>query len=419
MAKTQLLDGEGANLLEQASTQWQTGDWQGLAQLNPDTLQHHPDRAKLTLLAAAGRLQIGLNGEAKEYIRLAEDWGIRKDLISQILISGVHNNLGRASMAKGDVKAALKHFEYAFRIVEPDADPRLMVEARAVRETAQLGLLTQAAQLMDNQLNAVKKHKGQEEARIKILEAELELLHHELSLAQQRQQLFSPDNTKKLSIPTGSDDWLFQLRKKSVSQLGQDLWVLEKTDYKRGGYFVEFGATDGVLLSNTWLLEKEFGWQGICAEPNPKFFEKLKENRSCIVSNQYIGRETGQQVEFILADVYGGSREFLDIDHHKEKRNAYAVAGHVANFISISLDDFLKQHHAPFTIDYMSIDTEGSEYDLLCAFPFEKWNIQLLSIEHNHGKTCNHIRDLLVRYGYTYVEREWDYFFEKSKKFNL
>ncbi|WP_448871322.1 FkbM family methyltransferase [Desulfobulbus propionicus] len=401
------------NLLERSRTQWQFGDWPSLAQLNRDTLQHHPDRAKLALLAAAGRLQTGQNAEARQFVRLAQDWGVSKKLISQILIAGVHNNIGRAYMAKGEDKVALNHFEDAIRLVQPNAVRRLVGEARAVREAVQLGLLPQAAQLMDIQLKDTKNCNGQEQARIKILETEIELLHHELSLAQQRQQLFAYKAAESVSNPIGSEAWKKQLQKKSVSQLGQDLWVLEKTDYKRGGFFVEFGATDGVLLSNTWLLEKEFGWQGICAEPNPKFFEQLKQNRHCIVSNQYIGRETGQIVDFILAGAYGGSREFSGSDSHEKKRTAYATAGQLTTFITISLDDFLEQHEAPHDIDYISIDTEGSEYDLLSTFPFEKWNIRFFTIEHNHSAQRENIFNLLQNHGYLRTECEWDDWYEK------
>ena len=66
------------NLLEKARTQWQFGDWESLASLDRDTLQHHPDRAKLVLLAAAGRLQVGQDAEARQYIRkwLRKEFGI-------------------------------------------------------------------------------------------------------------------------------------------------------------------------------------------------------------------------------------------------------------------------------------------------------------------------------------------------------
>lgn len=58
-----------------------------------------------------------------------------------------------------------------------------------------------------------------------------------------------------------------QILEKSRSQLRQDLFVLTELNFKQNGYFVEFGATNGVDLSNTYLLEKEFNWSGILAEP--------------------------------------------------------------------------------------------------------------------------------------------------------
>lgn len=402
------------NLLERARTQWQFGDWQSLAQLNRDALDHHPDRAKLALLAAAGQLQTGNDVEARHFIRLALDWGIGKRLVGQVLVASVHNTLGRAYMAKGDDKRALNHFEDAIRIAQPGADSRLLSESRAVREAAQLGLLPQAARLMDNRIKDLKSCSGKSSAHIKILETEIELLHHELSLAQQRQQLFSPKKGGEENVPVGLDDWKAQLKHRSVSQLGQDLWALERTGYKRGGFFVEFGATDGVLLSNTWLLEKEFGWQGLCAEPNPKFFAQLQRNRSCTLSNQCIGDTTGKQVEFIYADAYGGSQEHADDDKHKDKRAAYRAVGQTALLQTISLHDFLLEHRAPRVIDYLSIDTEGSEYEILRAFPFEQWNIRLLTVEHNFTERRKDIRRLLEGHGYRCHEAQWDDWFEKD-----
>lgn len=124
-------------LLERVRTQWQFGDWQSLAQLNRDTLQHHPDRAKLALLAAAGLLQIGNNNEAKKFIRFAQDWGISKKLISQILIAGVHNSIGRAA-AICDQRHALKHFETAIAIGTPGVELRLLAQSRRNEQINQL-----------------------------------------------------------------------------------------------------------------------------------------------------------------------------------------------------------------------------------------------------------------------------------------
>ena len=128
------------NLLERARTQWQFGDWQNLAALDRDTLQHHPDRAKLALLAAAGHMQQGDTHVARQFIRLAQDWGCSKKLISQILIAGVHNTLGRAAATSGEGLRALQHFEAAIASGAPGSDIRLLTQARLGEQFSQLGL---------------------------------------------------------------------------------------------------------------------------------------------------------------------------------------------------------------------------------------------------------------------------------------
>lgn len=129
------------NLLERARTKWQFGDWHSLAKLDRDTLQHHPDRAKLVLLAAAGRLQIGQDAEARQYLRLAQDWGVSKKLLTQILAAGVHNSLGRAAAMAGEQTRALQHFEAAIQTGTPGSDNRLLTQARINEQFSQLGLL--------------------------------------------------------------------------------------------------------------------------------------------------------------------------------------------------------------------------------------------------------------------------------------
>jgi hypothetical protein len=130
------------NLLERSRTQWQFGDWESLAKLERDTLQHHPDRAKLALLAAAGHLQQGDSQAARLFTRLAQDWGCSKKLISQILISGVHNSLGRAAAIGNQQHRTLQHFEKAIAIGTPGSDAKLLTQARTGAQLSQLGLPT-------------------------------------------------------------------------------------------------------------------------------------------------------------------------------------------------------------------------------------------------------------------------------------
>lgn len=130
------------NLLERARTQWQFGDWQSLAKIERNTLQHHPDRAKLALLAAAGRLQTRQDAEAEAYISLAQDWGVSKKLISQILIAGVHNSIGRAAAISNQQHRALQHFEDAIQIGTPGSDAKLLTQARSGYQLSALGIET-------------------------------------------------------------------------------------------------------------------------------------------------------------------------------------------------------------------------------------------------------------------------------------
>jgi hypothetical protein len=118
------------NLLEKARTQWQFGDWESLAYIDRVTLQHHPERAKLALLAAAGRLQIGQADQASPFIRLALDWGCSPKLVAQILCSGVYNSLGCAAGLAGRQDKAELSFGKAVALGAGGADVALLKTAR-------------------------------------------------------------------------------------------------------------------------------------------------------------------------------------------------------------------------------------------------------------------------------------------------
>lgn len=196
-------------------------------------------------------------------------------------LAGLHQALGRAYLANKNQEMAETHFEAA-RLLAPHLPntSELLLNA-SLPACRKIGLYPQAARIFKKELDAIKHEPVDAPAlaRIQVLETELELLQHELSIAQRRRQLYRPAGEEEAQpqADPNNPQWLDWLKTRSMSQLGQDLWVLEQTNYKRGGYFVEFGATDGVMLSNTWLLEEEFGWTGLLAEPNPKFFAKLKK----------------------------------------------------------------------------------------------------------------------------------------------
>ena len=198
----------------------------------------------------------------------------------------------------------------------------------------------------------------------------------------------------------------------SSAQLCQDLWVLWETGGKRNGYFVEFGATDGVSLSNTCLLERGYGWRGILAEPFAVWHEQLARNRTAHIDHRCVWKASGAQLEFTATPgtpEYAGLsvRAFDDLHAPLRRRDAQRT-----EVPTISLQDLLREHGAPAHIDYLSIDTEGSELDILQTFDFSAWRVDLISVEHafNHGKRAA-LQRLLERAGFVrHLERFscWD-----------
>lgn len=198
------------------------------------------------------------------------------------------------------------------------------------------------------------------------------------------------------------------------SQLGQELFVLSELGLKRGGYFVEFGATNGVSLSNSVLLEREFGWSGILAEPAKCWHRELRANRASIVETECVWSKTGDVVQFTEATEaeYSTVGAFKDGGSHLGSRNAASV--YVVP--TVSLNDLLDRHGAPREIDYLSIDTEGSELDILRAFDFDKRSFRVITCEHNFTPAREEIFSLLSSKGY--VRRfpelsKWDDWFAR------
>lgn len=210
----------------------------------------------------------------------------------------------------------------------------------------------------------------------------------------------------RLSERISPDHYLdyFENLKLSKSQLRQDLFVLSELNFKKDGYFIEFGASDGVRLSNTHLLETKFGWSGILAEPARIWHSALKVNRSAIIETDCVWSETGKSLIFneVNDEKHRGELSTIDIysnsDKHKKIRQS---AGKKYNVKTISLLDLLEKHEAPRSIDYLSIDTEGSEYEILKNFDFEKYHIKVITCEHNYTATRQSVKSLLEKNGYT------------------
>ena len=191
---------------------------------------------------------------------------------------------------------------------------------------------------------------------------------------------------------------LIELYPASKAQLSQDLFVLHELNFKKNGYFVEFGATNGIDFSNTYLLEKKFNWKGILAEPAKNWHNDLVKNRDCHIEKNCVWVDSGTTLKFHESSTKELStiQNFVQNDIHHNKR----IEGEVYDVQSISLKDLLDKYGAPRTIDYLSIDTEGSEYEILSNFDFSKYTFRLISCEHNYTNDREKIKELLEKNGY-------------------
>ncbi len=193
----------------------------------------------------------------------------------------------------------------------------------------------------------------------------------------------------------------------SQPSVGQDNYLNEHIfKGKKNGIFVDIGAHDGITHSNTYFFEKELHWTGICIEPLPIVFEKLKQNRKSILVNGCIGLQSGES-PFLMVEGYpemlSGLQETYD-PRHLDRLHAeiaqYGGSYTIALVKVYLLMDLLKLHEITH-IDYLSIDTEGSEFAILKTIDFDRVTIDVLSIENNYKDEA--IRRFLSGYGFSLV----------------
>lgn len=194
---------------------------------------------------------------------------------------------------------------------------------------------------------------------------------------------------------------------RSPSQLGQDIVVLKHLGWKRGGYFVEFGATNGRTLSNSWLLEKEFGWSGILAEPGRIWRTALAgSGRTAAMDFDCVWDKTGEVLKFSELGELSTIAMVADRDYHASARKGAKSY----NVNTISLNDLLEKHKSPPVIDFLSIDTEGSELKILQAIDFSRYRFNVIACEHNYTPDRCQIHDLLTCHGYVRKFTEYSLF---------
>jgi FkbM family methyltransferase len=205
---------------------------------------------------------------------------------------------------------------------------------------------------------------------------------------------------------------------KYYSQLMQDKFVDEYLKQKENGFFIEIGAHDGVSCSNTLFFEEFRNWDGICIEPGTEEFKKLNENRKSKNINACVSDYDGES-EFTYIEGYSmmlsGLSETYNQSHQNRINNEVNHYGGTINKLIMpvfKLQTILDNLNIK-DVDYCSIDTEGSEFNIIKSIDFDKANIKIFSIENNYGDT--QIQNYLESKGYIlYKKIQWDDIFIKQ-----
>jgi len=195
------------------------------------------------------------------------------------------------------------------------------------------------------------------------------------------------------------------------SQAGEDEYL--NANYfknKKNGKYIELGALDGVLYSNTKFFEDQLGWNGILIEPHPEKFKDLEMNRpNNILSNIVVSNQTDELLFRYFVDNYAGVsgvENTLPMEHFQ---GFYMCVNEPQAYITLkpdSLTNIIKKSHIE-RFDLLSLDVEGHEYEVLLSWDFSI-PIDVILIETLGGSQSKKeelCRQLLIQNGYKFSEK--------------
>ena len=191
-----------------------------------------------------------------------------------------------------------------------------------------------------------------------------------------------------------------------IGACGQDILVAQLLHHKRNGVFVDIGANDGVTISNSLYFERELGWQGVAIEPVPSIFEELKRNRKCHVLNGCLTPQPGK-AKFL--EVVGSPNMLSTLAIHNvgltARRLRKNAQRHDATIVEIDVEcftlDSIVRRFSLAQIDFLSVDTEGGELEILQSVNWDATPVQVVSVENNYYS--NAIGDYMEANGFLYV----------------
>lgn len=190
---------------------------------------------------------------------------------------------------------------------------------------------------------------------------------------------------------------ILKIKSPLLEDLIEKQLILEFFGRKRTGFFVEVGANDPHSGSQTWLLEQN-GWRGILVEPQATLCEKLRLARKNSQVFQVACSTPGKEGEATLH--IGESNGVSTLEKQLDSHGTRFIA--TERIKVTTLDKVLGEGRAE-RIDFLSLDVEGHEIEVMRGFDFEKYRPSLILIEDGVRTMAKH--HFLQQHGYKLVKR--------------
>jgi FkbM family methyltransferase len=201
------------------------------------------------------------------------------------------------------------------------------------------------------------------------------------------------------------------------SQDNQDK-LLEQNVFQgyKHGFFIDVGAHNGIKINNTLYFEKNNGWTGINVEPIKTVFDTLVVNRpnsinlNCAVSNS--DGETEFYCNTGHTEMLSGIKSSFDDRHFNRlltENNQHNCITNVIKVKTKKLETILNEHNISH-VNYLSIDVEGAEFEVIKSINFDTVFIDVIGFENNFDDTSIPIIKFLEDKNYVIVIKTQDIF---------
>jgi FkbM family methyltransferase len=203
------------------------------------------------------------------------------------------------------------------------------------------------------------------------------------------------------------------------SQFGEDKILFEFFQKKTSGLCVEVGANNGVEDSTSLFFEK-IGWKCILVEPNPSLCREIRTHRKAMTYEYAASNRTDTATLHVVegAERAHGLSTISPTKEHHDRIINHGFTSRAIQVHTITLDEILMDAQLNSNIDFISIDVEGHEYEVLEGFSINKWSPTLILIEDNSNYENNTISNYLKKFGYYRFFRTGvnDWYAHKSHK---